>query len=506
MHPARKKAKHSSPSTCTDEETPPLGDGVAVVTPANQARNKTSGGGSNTSNSACRRPTTFQDLNHDMLSMIYNFIYEPCLDSAYLLEEENEIHVGRLFLDLATVSKDFHQSCIHHVQRVPLVLRFEEDTMSKNSDESGNSMITARNHTNFFSSLLRWTKIMRPKVCVIELDLQCFHNSMTSMDVIRHCDLASLESFTIYSPSSKEGEQNDNSQQDWSLLQSSFADILRSMTIVPPIQKLEIKFDCGWVNVELLGTVASTVEQLTLKLNANSTRIIDYYGAILHAIDNMPRLETLQIYGSSSEALCIKSNSLKSLSAYGFSPTEKLHIDVLSCPMLNRLSFSENILDLRPSKFLRCADTLESLILHVDWREEDAHIERERINELSEAIRKLSKLRELFLVGFFAESSLQLFSESLQRLDCRGCFPSLPFSNCVCSSLKQATFYFDNSSMPRLLRRFDRADIAEIEVSGVVTIRVGDRGSNLLSVPDECRLKIHAYDGLIQPISQRSFR
>jgi len=438
--------------------------------------------------------------------MIYNFIYEPCLDSAYLLEEENEIHVGRLFLDLATVSKDVHQSCIHHVQRVPLVLRFEGDSMNNNSDESENSMITARNHTNFFSSLLRWARIVRPKVCVIDLDLQCYQNSMTSMDVIRNCDLASLESFTIYSPSSKQGEQNDNSQQDWSLLQSSFADILRSMTVVPPIQKLEIKFGCGWVNVDLLGIVASKVEQLTLKLNAKkSARIVDY-GAILHAIDNMPRLETLQIYGSSSEALCIKSKSLKSLSAYGFSPTEKLRIDVLSCPMLNRLCFSENIHDLRPSKIPRCANTLESLILHVNWREEDAHIERERINELSETIRKLSKLRELFLVGYFAESSLQLFSETLQRLDCRGCIPPLPFCNCVCPSLKQANFYFDSNSTPRLLRRFDRTDMAEIEGAGVVSIMVGDRGSNLLRVPDECRLKIHAYDGLIQPISQRSFR
>jgi hypothetical protein len=33
--------------------------------------------------------------------------------------------------------------------------------------------------------------------------------------------------------------------------------------------------------------------------------------------------------------------------------------------------------------------------------------------------------------------------------------------------------------------------------------RVGDQGSGVLSAPEECRVNIHAYDGIIQPKFQR---
>ena len=452
--------------------------------------------------------SSFQDLNHDILSIIYTFIHEPCLDSAYLLEEEDEIHLGHLFLNVALVSKDLRQSCIHHAQREPIVLRFEDNASSstQNDEDSHDSFPDARKKRDphFFSSILRWTSIVRPKVSVIVQDLQDFDSALICMDIIRHCDLAPLESFTLYAPSTLNENDNDGTQENWAYLQSFFADILRSQPSTPVSQHLELRYDCGEVDTGLLNTVSSSVEQLTLRLKANSTRVD--YGALSNAIEDMPQLESLHIYGSSSEAICIKSKSLIKFSAYGFSPSEKLRIGILACPSMRNLSLNENIYELRPSCILTCGTTLESLVLHVDWREEEAHVERDMINELSETLQRLPKLRELFLIGYFVDTSLQLSSESLESLDCRGCIPRVPLRACVCPSLKRSNFYYDHACTPRLFRQFTAADVAEIDENGFLELRVEDRGSDLLRVPDSCRFTIHSYDGIVQPIVQRFYR
>jgi hypothetical protein len=40
-------------------------------------------------------------------------------------------------------------------------------------------------------------------------------------------------------------------------------------------------------------------------------------------------------------------------------------------------------------------------------------------------------------------------------------------------------------------------DVKKMDEKGFMVARIGDRGINLLSVPDECRVNIHAYDGII---------
>jgi len=449
---------------------------------------------------------TFQDLNHDILSMIYSFIHEPCLDSSYLLEEENEIHLGHLFLNVAPVSKDLRQSCIHHAQKEPLILRFEDNTSTQNEDCHDYFPDSRKKRDpNFFSSILRWTSIVRPKVSVIVQDLQDFASALICMDIIRHCDLAPLESFTLYAPSSTSTQnENEGTQENWACLQSIFADILRSEPSAPVLQHLELRCDCGEVNTGLLNTVSCSVEELTVRLKANSTKID--YGALSNAIADMPQLKSLHIYGSSSEAICIKSKSLIKFSAYGFSPSEKLRVGIVVCPSMRNLLLNENIFELRPSYILRCGNTLESLVLHVDWRDEAAHVERDMINELSETLERLPKLRDLFLIGYFVGTSLQLLSESLESLDCRGCIPRVPLRACVCPSLKRSNFYYDRDCTPRLFRHFTEADVAEIDESGFLELRVEDRGSDLLRVPVSCKFTIHSYDGIVQPLVQRFYR
>jgi hypothetical protein len=346
---------------------------------------------------------SIQNLNHDILSIIYSFIYEPRLDKKCLPVEA--FHIGHLFLNIAPVCKDLRQSCIHHAQTFPLILRFGDRHFS--SQKNWNN--------TYFLAISRWALIVCPKISVIELDLFDFSNAKICMNIIQNCNLACLKSFTIYSDESK-------SQPDCVHLQNTFVHILRAYTITPPIQKLKLNCDCGVIDENLLDTVARTVTHLTLKFfNANSARFLSY-GAISQAIERLRHLTYLQMHGSSSEAICVTSQSLKNLTAFGSSSNGGLRIGALSCPVLNHLTYSGNISELRPSCILGYAESLETLKLHyLDWREEDEHIEIERINEMSEAIQRLPKLRSISLINFYVDSSLQLLYDSLKFLEYRGC-------------------------------------------------------------------------------------
>jgi len=351
-------------------------------------------------NATPKSTSSIQDLNHDILSIIYSFIYEPCLDRKYLLEDE--FHVGHLFLHIAPVCKNLRQSCIHHAQTVPLIIRFEDRFIPPKKD---------RNNT-YFSALLRWALIACPKIVAIEQDLLDFSNAKICMNIIQHCNLACLKSLTIYAPSTPVLE-NDELQPDWVHLQNTYVHILRSYTTTPPIQKLQLEFDCGAINEDLLDMVARTVQHLILKFDANSA---PGYGAISQAIERLRNLTYLRMDGSSKEAISVTSQSLKNLSAYGSSPDDKLQIRALSCPMLKHLTYSCNVSGLRPSCILGCAETLETLELQL--------IQLERIDEISEAIQRSPKLRSISLIGIeSAASSLQILYDSLEleSLECRGC-------------------------------------------------------------------------------------
>jgi hypothetical protein len=57
----------------------------------------------------------------------------------------------------------------------------------------------------------------------------------------------------------------------------------------------------------------------------------------------------------------------------------------------------------------------------LNWGAENEHIELERINEMSEAIARLPKLRSISIIDFYVVSSLQRLNDSLDFLECRGC-------------------------------------------------------------------------------------
>eukprot|EP00979_Chaetoceros_neogracilis_P016098 scaffold7048_cov132-Chaetoceros_neogracile.AAC.1 len=139
---------------------------------------------------------SIQDLNHDILSIIYSFIYVPRLDRKRL-QAEGDFHIGHLFLNIAPVCKDLRQSCIHHAQTVPLELRFDDQK--------------DRNNT-FFSAILRWALVVCPKISTIILELHDFSNAKICMNIIQNCNLACLKSFTIYFPWTPD---NNESQPDW---------------------------------------------------------------------------------------------------------------------------------------------------------------------------------------------------------------------------------------------------------------------------------------------------
>jgi hypothetical protein len=127
------------------------------------------------------------------------------------------------------------------------------------------------------------------------------------------------------------------------------------------------------------------------------------------------------MYGSSSEAISVTSQSLKNLTADGSNYFGELRIGALSCPMLKHLTCS-GISNMRPSCTLGYVESLETLKLHyLNWGEEDEHIELERINEMSEAIERLPKLRSISIIDFYVVSSLQRLNDSLDFLECRGC-------------------------------------------------------------------------------------
>eukprot|EP00979_Chaetoceros_neogracilis_P018406 scaffold10583_cov290-Chaetoceros_neogracile.AAC.25 len=348
---------------------------------------------------------SIQDLNHDILSIIYSFIYEPRLDQKRFTVE-GDFHISNLFLNIAPVCKDLRQSCIHHAQTVPLILRFK-DRYFKN-----------RNNT-YFSAVLKWALIVCPKISVIELDVDDFSRAKICMSIIQNCNLACLKSFKIYSPWTP---ANNESQPDWMHLQNTFVLILRSYTTTPPIHKLDLSCNCGAIDENLLDMVARTVQHLTLKFGRSlKFRRRGNNGAISQAIERLGHLTYLRMYGRSLEAISVTSLSLKILTTYGSSSLCGLRIGALSCPMLKHLTCS-GIHTMRPSCILGYAESLETLKLHyLDWREEDEHIELERINEMSEAIQRLPELRSISIMDFSVVSSLQLLYDSLEFLESRGC-------------------------------------------------------------------------------------
>jgi len=250
--------------------------------------------------------------------------------------------------------------------------------------------------STYSSAILRWALIVCPKISTIFLELHDFSNAKICMNIIQNCNLACLKYFRIDSPYTPD---NDESEPDWEHLQNKLVRILRSYITTPPIQKLELSCDCGAIDVDLLDMVARTVEELELNFNTNSERVLDY-GAILQAIERSRHLKVLRINGSSSEVISVTSQSLKSLEIFGSSLIDELRIGALSCPVLNELTYSGYIFELRPSCTLGFAESLETLELHfLDWRQEDDHIEIERINEMSEAIQRLPKLRSIYLMA-----------------------------------------------------------------------------------------------------------
>jgi hypothetical protein len=354
---------------------------------------------------------SIQDLNHDILSIIYSFIYEPRLDrkcSRSLVE--GDFHIGHLFLNIAPVCKDLRQSCIHHAQTVPLILRFDDEF-----DDRFIPPQKDRNNT-FFSAILRWALIVCPKISKIILELHDFSNAKICMNIIQNCNLACLIGFTIYSPWTPD---NNESQPDWVHIQNMFVHILRSYTTSPPIQKLKLKCDCGAIDENLLDTVARTVTHLFLKFRKG--RNTDF-NAISQAIERLGHLTYLRIYGNSSEAISVTSQSLKKLNIYGSSSLiGGIRIGALSCPVLKVLTCS-GIHTISPSYILGYAESLETLKLYyLDWSEESEHIELERINEMSEAIQRLPKLRSICIFNFSVVSSQQLLYDSLKFLEYHGC-------------------------------------------------------------------------------------
>ena len=334
--------------------------------------------------------TSFQDLNNDILSLIFSFSHYPGFDRPRWGTHDGPLisdspcftrTLTGLLLNVALVSRLLYQSCIYHVQHTPLVMNIH-DVINLDGIEYDHWEGT------FYDGLLAWTRNIRPKICELCIQVRNWESLMVAARIVRWCDIKALHTVTFY-PDPFGNQEAVGNEDNWRMAHQEFASIFVDHS--PAVNTLDILHDCGLMAVPLLTSVSCTVEIVSLDFS----RLNNYQG-ISEAIESMPHLRELWISGKCQEEFNIKSKSLQKL----YFQMMDVHVKEIACPSLKELDLWDDTDNFNPSSLMGCGQSLESLkvktlcLPNVDAGRTHVHA---KLKELSRAIEQMPILKNLDL-------------------------------------------------------------------------------------------------------------
>jgi len=461
--------------------------------------------------------TAINDLNYDILSLIYSFSHAPILDCSLgywedLQHDHDHDHdhetsdpttenIRDLFRTVALVSSDLHLSCIQHVKRVSFTLRFFD---YREEIDHAHDYYDDERFRSYYAGILAWANKVRPQLGELEINVGLGDYAITVIpEIVKCCDLTALRSAIFVSDDDEEYEETV--KDDWYKQHVQYASIFGNQRQHQhervPLKAITLMNLS--MHVPLLMSVSDTVERVELQ----GVPLNDDMQPICNAIEHLPCLTsfiTLRYSDSDSDGsgidqygpYCIRSNSLQEL----ILQDDKFRLMELACPLLRKLCTTIDVNSFSPSLVLApCSQSLESLEMtvvfgHGDGDSVDAKLLL--VEEVSRSIELMPKLKHLHICahGMLDNCKLRIRSTSIESVDVRTSRQSVQIVEGACPMLKMIECdYCGGRGCVGAHGKIHLSDeeVGTIAENGFIDLKIANQDLDALRVPDACMLRVY---------------